>query len=338
VEQADGSWTASPGNVAERFPVRIYSQKQVYELTRDPGALLGIVDEAPEVGLRAWSEAWTAEESRFLSLRAQAREIGAALADEPRMRGELEDVQRKLAVFEAAGHAEILKRWQHRRRQRRAIEVRADELDGVVEAIASAADAALPPAFDDAGFDTTDAADAAVLQVAAQVSGDLAQLHADVQALVVRAKTIRDAWLVMGLDSPWQAAWTEAEGAYDALVVALKAAGGAEPTEYGRVVQQRQVLEARLSSFAGQRTKMEALEKQAETCLSRLIELRRELNTRRQDFLATVLNGNPLVRVEVVPMGGRVHCGGGASAAARSRRRCLPEGHRGAGRRWDPRG
>lgn len=49
LERADGSWVDSPGVVTSRFPVRIYSQKQVYELTRHPEALLRIVDEAPEI-------------------------------------------------------------------------------------------------------------------------------------------------------------------------------------------------------------------------------------------------------------------------------------------------
>lgn len=304
VEQADGSWTASPGGVADRFPVRIYSQKQVYELTRDPEALLGIVDDAPAVDLRSWTEAWTAEESRFLSLRAQARELQATLADEPRVLGELEDVRRKLAVFEASGHAGILKRWQRRRRQQRAIEVRADELDRVVEALDAAADAVAPPAFDSVGFDGADPADASVLDAAEAIDRALVQLHSDVQASIARAKAIRDAWLTVGLASPWQTASKEIEDAYEALVVALKAAGGAEPTEYGRLVQQRQVLETRLSSFAGKRTALGALEQQASDSLARLGALRRELTDRRARFLATVLAGNPLVRIEVIPMGG----------------------------------
>jgi len=37
--------------------------------------------------------------------------------------GELDDVKRKLAIFEQAGHADILKTFQKRRRQQREIEV-----------------------------------------------------------------------------------------------------------------------------------------------------------------------------------------------------------------------
>jgi hypothetical protein len=53
-EQSDGSWRAEPGEITQRFPVRIYSQKQIYELAKAPLALLKIVDEAPEVDRRSW--------------------------------------------------------------------------------------------------------------------------------------------------------------------------------------------------------------------------------------------------------------------------------------------
>ena len=63
-------------------------------------------------------------------------------------------------------------------------------------------------------------------------------------------------------------------------------------------------LESRLSAFAGKRTALDALDKAASASLTRLGALRRELTTRRANFLATVLSGNPLVRIDVVPMGG----------------------------------
>ena len=43
------------------------------------------------------------EENRFLSLRAKAREIAAGLAEAPRLRGQLDDVKRRLKVFEESG-------------------------------------------------------------------------------------------------------------------------------------------------------------------------------------------------------------------------------------------
>ena len=122
VQEVDGEWCRAEGDIRQRFPMRIYSQKQIFQLAKTPLALLRVVDEAPEVDRHSWAERWNEEEGRFLSLRAKAREIEAGLAEEPRLRGELDDVKRKLAIFEQAGHADVLKTFQKRSRQQREVE------------------------------------------------------------------------------------------------------------------------------------------------------------------------------------------------------------------------
>ena len=37
------------GNIPERFPIRIYSQKQLFALAQDPNALLTVIDDAQAV-------------------------------------------------------------------------------------------------------------------------------------------------------------------------------------------------------------------------------------------------------------------------------------------------
>ena len=47
-EDVRGVWTAAEGAVAERFPVRIYSQKQIFELAEGPESLLRVIDESAQ--------------------------------------------------------------------------------------------------------------------------------------------------------------------------------------------------------------------------------------------------------------------------------------------------
>ena len=125
--EVDSDWELAEGEVNQRFPVRMYSQKQVFQLAKSPDALLKIINEAPEVEFRAWSEERKQEETRFLSLRAKAREIEAGLGEEQRLLGELDDVKRKLKIFEQSGHAEILKTFQIRSRQQRDVKAWEDD-------------------------------------------------------------------------------------------------------------------------------------------------------------------------------------------------------------------
>ena len=60
--------------------------------------------------------------SQYLSIRAQEREVQAGLQEESVIKGQLEDVKRKLEVFEKAGHADVLKAYQLRQNQSKAID------------------------------------------------------------------------------------------------------------------------------------------------------------------------------------------------------------------------
>ena len=121
-ETATETWSTSEGDIAQRFPVRIYSQKQIFELAKHPQALLQVVDDALTIKNRDWLLEWGELVSKYLSIRAQEREVQAGLQEESIIKGQLEDVKRKLGVFEKAGHASILKAYQLRQNQGKAID------------------------------------------------------------------------------------------------------------------------------------------------------------------------------------------------------------------------
>jgi hypothetical protein len=106
--QADSTWRAAEGDVEQRFPARIYSQKQIFELALAPEA------------------------------------AAAGLAEVPRLSGQIEEVARKLAVFEVAGHAEILREYQTRKRQERAVATWGESFSSAGDRLRSLADEITP--------------------------------------------------------------------------------------------------------------------------------------------------------------------------------------------------
>lgn len=95
-KDAEGAWTASPGNVSERFPVRLYSQKQIYQIAQDNRALMALVDAAPEVGYSSWRSSHAALVEKYKSLRAEVKSLDALASREAELQGRRQDVQRKL--------------------------------------------------------------------------------------------------------------------------------------------------------------------------------------------------------------------------------------------------
>ena len=304
-QEVNGQWRRAEGDIQQRFPVRIYSQKQVFQLARTPLALLKIIDEAPEVGYHSWSEKWKVQESRFLSLRAKAREIKVGTSEEQRLRGELDDVERKLAIFEQSGHTEILKSFQKRKRQQRDVEVWEESWTGVGEQLREVAAEIVPDLLDETSFDSDAASDNELQRRAAKTHDHLNKIRKAVEVLASQADDIVVEWRKSRDESSWKQGVDAAMQAYQELIENLSREGAGDPAAYGELVQRRQVIEQRLEKLDERKKQVDDLNNQADAHLQHLLEIRRELTASRRSFLNSVLSDNPYVQIQVVPYGAR---------------------------------
>jgi len=306
IQQAtDGDWQPAEGDIQQRFPVRIYSQKQIFQLAKAPLALLRVVDEAPEVDHLAWAEKWKKEEGQFLSLRAKAREIETGLAEEPRLRGELDDVKRKLVIFEETGHADILKAYQKRSRQQREVEAWEDGWTGTGEQLRNVADDIVPDLLDETTFDPDSAEDAELHRHAAEVRGSLDRIRKAVETLASQADEIVTEWRKRRDESSWKQIVDAALHAYQTLRNKLAEEGAGDPAAYGELVQRRQSIEQRLKELDDRKKQIEKIRTQAKSHLQQLLEIRRELTALRRRFLNAVLSENRYVKIQVAPYGAK---------------------------------
>lgn len=302
-EQADLSWLEVPGDIRQRFPVRIFSQKQVFAMAVDPQALLRIIDEAPEVGKALWQQTWDETLGQFFSLQAKRRELQIRIQERPKMEGELADITRKLSVFEGAAHANVLKDYQHRQRQERSVLETGEELRRIEQQLRELSPRLIISDVDRGQFDSTDSADKAILHLLDEAAGKGKDLATSAEKLAADAKAFRDAWLGQVDKSDWQTLARKARADYEALNEKLKVQGVTDPAQYGSLVQQRQILEQKIKAVDDLKTQIEGLDRQAADALKRLSEQRDALTKARQTFLEQALKNNPLVRIEVLPFG-----------------------------------
>ncbi len=139
IQKWDGAHYAksSGEDIAGRFPVRIYSQKQMYEMAQNPKALLRIIDEDPQVDYREWKNRHDQIAAQFRSLRAKERELMVQVAEEENIKGQLEDIRSKLALFERGENAALLKEYQIRRSQIKEVEAYQASLQENYQALAN---------------------------------------------------------------------------------------------------------------------------------------------------------------------------------------------------------
>ena len=300
-EEIEGEWKRAEGDIRQRFPVRIYSQKQIFSLAREPLALLGVVDEAPEVDRRSWDEKWRQAETKFLSLRARARETKAGLSEEARLQGELEDIKRKQDIFEQAGYADVLRNFQKLSRQQRSVKTWEETWADAGERLRHIARELVPAPLENKTFDKDLETDAELQSYAAAACESLSELSKKVESLASRADKILAEWQKNKDDSSWKQGAVDAEQAYQKLKEDLAKGGENDPAGYGELVQRRQFIEKKLEELEDSRKHVEELEKQSELQLEEMLEIRRELTRSRENFLNGVLGENQYVRIKVVP-------------------------------------
>jgi len=304
IEQEDGGeWHPAEGDIQQRFPIRIYSQKQIFHLAKTPLALLRIVDEAPEVNRRSWAQQWDTEKSRFLSLRAQAREMETGLSEEPKLRGELDDVKRKLAIFEKAGHADILKAFQKKSRQKRTVASWENSWIGSGDQLRTTAVEILPDLLDQTNFDPDLLEDNELCILATKTHGRLYEIRKTIEVLASQTDQIIEEWRKSKDESSWFRTVDAAEKAYKTLQEKLASEGAGDPFAYGKLVQRQQIIEQRLKDLAEQKNQVVKLKEQADKSFQRFLSIRKELTRSRREFLENILHENRFVKIQVIPYG-----------------------------------
>ena len=104
IESWDGKeWVKEEGNIKERFPISIYSQKQIYSFADNPKYLLEMISNQKEIRYREWELQKEELENKFYSYKNKLRELKLTLDKELEWKGELSDISKKIALLEEKG-------------------------------------------------------------------------------------------------------------------------------------------------------------------------------------------------------------------------------------------
>jgi DNA repair ATPase RecN len=299
ISRLDGDHrVAEEGDIRERFPVRIYSQKQLFDLARKPDALLTVIDDSVDVRGAELMRLCREAEAQYLSLCAEARALRTQAANLPARTATLADVRRKLDVLQQGGHAKTLSDYRSRRRQDGTWESIHKAATEAVEAVNQAAADRLAVADLDLGAEADDdKATAALKRMHAQMRSIVANLQKTVLNAVAQTRTEIEG-VRIGEDSvAWRAAVSASEQEYQMVAQQLAEAGIASPDEYRDLLQRGATLEQEIGTLERQRVTADEREREAAATLLRYRELRSELTEKRKRFAAKT--SSDLIKVEI---------------------------------------
>ena len=297
-DAGESNWESSPIQTvtSARFPIRIFSQGQIAALAgENQQALLQVIDAA--AGVAALRENLNDARSEFYASRARVRELDGKLARRDDLVVELHDVQRKLARFEDARHGEILTSYQRRSRQQREVSRQFEATAAAARSIEEVAETLQSDDVPDGLFDADSDEDRGVTAI----------MDALATAVRTAAENQRDSaqrlrWVVERqrealTKSAWQAAVDGVARDYEQLVEILRAEGVSDPSEYGRLLQERQRLDGQMKNLQSMKEERDRLAEQSRSRLRKVLEARRAVSVARDAFLTMTLAQNSFVRI-----------------------------------------
>lgn len=285
------------GDIQERFPVRIYSQKQLFDLARDPNALLAVIDATDDVRGVELARLKKEAEAKYLSLCASARSLRAQALELPTRSASLGDIRRKIDVLQSGGHAATLNEYRQRQRIDAAwLAVQRDATQRLI-AVQDSAQALAVGDLDSADTVTEEPARKALDCAHASMRAAIVELQRAVLAALTDAQA-RLAAVATGPDAnAWREAVAGSEAAYKEVTVRLSDAGIANPNEYRDLLQRAASLEQEVKTLEQRQGEALAREGEAAEELVRFRALRSELATRRARFAGGA--SSALIRVEI---------------------------------------
>ena len=293
--------TPEEGSISERFPVRIYSQKQLFALAQDPDALLTIIDDSP--GVQAAEREREIEDlsSRYLSLRAQARAAAARASGLSARRASLNDVQRKLDFLQEGGQAEQLSEYRKRRQQDDTWDAVLEAAWGGVRSVASAAeqlsvadlDGGRRNSEDDPSWKSLEKAHEALARAVGRLR---TTVLANVETTQKGIQGIRAGEHFRG----WRQALNASEDGFREASAELADRGIRDPGEYSNLLAEAARLGREIEALEKEWSRAQELARDAADTLKRFREQRCALGDARAAFAADASGG--IIRVEVRPL------------------------------------
>ena len=297
-EEKDGNWTICPGEIRSLFPVRIYSQKQVFELAKDPSALIDIIDEAPKVNSVTIKERHTELVNQYKQIEGKQQELNEKITQENRLRGELNDLTRQIQQIEKSGHQAVLQNYSKRQQQLNEFAIVENEWKGMSCQLVEMQNRIAPVDFNEQHFsEHTDILSdlRAKNEQWQSISDKLSQLAREAQSII-------DNWHTEKNAADWMQMLKADIEQYESLSTQLEQQN-IDPAEYPRLLMRKKNTQKKLNLISEYQAHQEELKAKKREVFRKIEENRKTLSEKRQKFLTGVLQDNPAISIKIKPFG-----------------------------------
>ena len=297
-EEKDSTWKSCNGEIKSLFPVRIYSQKEIFELAKEPSSLIKIIDEAPEVDATRLKTLNRDLINRYKQIEGKRRELNDKIAEENRLRGELNDHARQIEQIEKSGHKEVLQNYRERQQQLNEFDSLEHKWEEMRDRLLETQGAIVPADFNAQHFSKH----TNILSAIETKNEKWQSIHNQLSVLVQKANSVVAQWQTEKNTADWMQALKTDMAQYEQLRSELKQQG-IDPDRYPLLLTQQKQKQKELDLISEYQSYQQVLEAEKQKVFEQIKKNRKALSENRQKFLSDVLKGNEFVSIKIVPFG-----------------------------------
>lgn len=297
-EDVNEDWVSSEGDIRSLFPARIYSQKQIFELAKNPQALIGIVDEDRAVEYEKFALEQQSVENKYKQNTRELMELHGKISQQGKFQGELKDYERQIVQIEKSGHKAVLQNYRKREQQINEISELENGWQEMAEWLKSNQDEIASYEINEALF----ADDPDILSALNLTNDRWASLNEQLRLLTTKAQSIIAEWMKEKENADWFKKLRSEMSQYEQLRTQFEQQG-IDPDKYPLLIRQHKAMQKQLhdiETFKGQKEKLMLKRKALIKCAEKI---REALTKNRKKFLKSILQESKAVHIDVVPFG-----------------------------------
>lgn len=302
IERYDSNnWIPEEGQAYSRFPVKIFSQKQIFDLAKNPNTLLRLIDESSAVSSQQWNMEWSEKYSHFMTLCSERRELQAKLSNKSTLLGQKSDVEQKIKVIEESGHKKILEDFQNFRKSKSAVSNYIEEINRYQGKIKDFIHESNPFTVDPSYLNMSDASENALFGELSKLIHSAENSRESIVKILDALNAEQQKFQLWLEQSDFIKAGNDVEAEYQSLISRLQNEGVDNPSEYESLIEQKEKINEMLNSLSQVEQAIESKSQLINSSYLELIDCRKRLTLERLKFIENNLSENSAIKISIVP-------------------------------------
>ncbi|MBP2195845.1 TrlF family AAA-like ATPase [Pantoea cypripedii] len=299
------------GDVASRFPVKIFSQKQIYEISKSPNYLLKLIDESSDVDFQEWEYRWHKELSSLLQHRREVRELKSNISTKGTLQGQLNDTNQKINSIEKSGHSLIFSNYQkaiiQSSKATELVNSKVETLSTLEQQLSTTQD--IKTDYENI-FETTENGREFISKFS-ELEKKLNENTLAINNLIKESNNEINAFKNWLNTSNLTNEINNSKKQYNDLVSSLQESGIKNPSDYGPLIASRKVINERLGKITLDEEKIKKNNEIISNSYRELIKLRKEITEKRKIFLSKLNINDGSIKVNIEFCGDNQHLDSG---------------------------